>query len=73
MSPSKQLLQQRAVEYIPLGELNDIECDDLVNLVDQLRNPNSIRVTKNSTRDERDYDPEFDEESRGDGGDEEMV
>lgn len=36
-SLSKLLLQQRAVECIPLGPLNENERDDLVYLVDQLR------------------------------------
>lgn len=36
-SPSKLLLQQRAVECIPLGPLNENERDELVYLVDQLR------------------------------------
>lgn len=36
-SPSKLLLQQRAVECIPLGPLDENERDELVYLVDQLR------------------------------------
>ncbi|NEN84696.1 pPIWI_RE module domain-containing protein [Paenibacillus elgii] len=36
-SPSKQLLQQRAVEYIPLGAKDDDELDELAVLVDHLR------------------------------------
>lgn len=77
LSPSKLLLQQKAVEYIPLGEMDDLERDDLANLVDQLRRvglnydkhtiyPYGIRITKilskYLTGEERGYDPEFDEE-----------
>ncbi|WP_195575447.1 pPIWI_RE module domain-containing protein [Paenibacillus sp. 1001270B_150601_E10] len=36
-SPSKLLLQQRAVECIPIGPLDESERDELVYLVDQLR------------------------------------
>jgi hypothetical protein len=36
-SPSKLLLQQRAVECIPLGPLDENERDELAYLVDQLR------------------------------------
>jgi hypothetical protein len=36
-SPSKQLLQQRAVEYIPLGISDEDERDNLAILVDHLR------------------------------------
>lgn len=36
-SPSKQLLQQRAVEYIPLGAMDEDERDNLAILVDHLR------------------------------------
>ncbi|ASA19532.1 pPIWI_RE module domain-containing protein [Paenibacillus donghaensis] len=76
LSPSKQLLQQKAVEYIPLGELDEMERDDLANLVDQLRRvslnydkhtiyPYGIRITrvlsKYLTGEEKNYDPEFDE------------
>lgn len=77
LSPSKMLLQQKAVEYIPLGVLNEAERDDLANLVDQLRRvglnydkhtiyPYTLRVmnmlSKYLTGEEKDYDPEFDEE-----------
>lgn len=76
LSPSKLLLQQKAVEYIPLGELDEMERDDLANLVDQLRRvglnydkhtiyPYGIRITKilskYLTGEEKNYDPEFDE------------
>ncbi|MGI2295683.1 pPIWI_RE module domain-containing protein [Paenibacillus sp. GXUN7292] len=36
-SPSKQLLQQRAVEYIPLGAKDEEEMDELAILADHLR------------------------------------
>ncbi|GAA0404179.1 pPIWI_RE module domain-containing protein [Paenibacillus motobuensis] len=36
-SPSKQLLQQRAVEYIPLGAKDEDEMDELAIFVDHLR------------------------------------
>ncbi|QCT01586.1 hypothetical protein E6C60_0865 [Paenibacillus algicola] len=36
-SPSKQLLQQKAVEYIPLGAKDDDELDELAVLADHLR------------------------------------
>ncbi|MFC0215221.1 pPIWI_RE module domain-containing protein [Paenibacillus chartarius] len=36
-SPSKQLLQQRAVEYIPLGATDEEEMDNLAILADHLR------------------------------------
>ncbi len=77
VSPSKMLLQQKAVEYIPLGILDETERDDLANLVDQLRRiglnydkhtiyPYTMRVmnmlSKYLTGKEKDYDPEFDEE-----------
>ncbi|OMD92798.1 pPIWI_RE module domain-containing protein [Paenibacillus odorifer] len=77
VSPSKMLLQQKAVEYIPLGILDETERDDLANLVDQLRRiglnydkhtiyPYTMRVmnmlSKYLTGEEKDYDPEFDEE-----------
>lgn len=77
LSPSKLLLQQRAVEYIPLGKLNDLERDNLANLVDQLRRvglnydkhtiyPYGMRITKILSKylsgEERYYDSEFDED-----------
>ncbi|KJD42905.1 pPIWI_RE module domain-containing protein [Paenibacillus terrae] len=77
LSPSKMLLQQKAVEYIPLGALGETERDDLANLADQLRRigltydkhtiyPYTLRVmsmlSKYLTGEENDYDPEFDEE-----------
>ncbi|BCG58110.1 pPIWI_RE module domain-containing protein [Paenibacillus sp. URB8-2] len=77
VSPSKMLLQQKAVEYIPLGAQDEAARDDLANLVDQLRRiglnydkhtiyPYTMRVmnilSKYLTGEEKDYDPEFDEE-----------
>lgn len=76
-SPSKLLLQQRAVECIPLGPLNENERDELVYLVDQLRrvgltfdthtvDPYPIKVlnilSKYLTGKEEFYDDGFDDE-----------
>ncbi|MBG9795968.1 hypothetical protein ABD76_27445 [Paenibacillus dendritiformis] len=76
-SPSKLLLQQRAVECIPLGPLDENERDELANLVDQLRrvgltfdthtvDPYPIKVlhilSKYLTGNEEFFDDGFDEE-----------
>lgn len=76
-SPSKLLLQQRAVECIPLGPLDEHERDDLAYLVDQLRrvgltfdthtvDPYPIKVmnilSKYLTGKEEFYDDSFDDE-----------
>jgi hypothetical protein len=70
-SPSKQLLQQRAVEYIPLGAKDDDELDELAVLADHLRRlgltydkhtilPYTVRIldslSKYITGNEDDYD-----------------
>ncbi|GIO70269.1 pPIWI_RE module domain-containing protein [Paenibacillus cookii] len=75
--PSKLLLQQRAVECIPLGPLDENERDDLAYLVDQLRrvgltfdthtvDPYPIKVlnilSKYLTGNEEFFDDGFDDE-----------
>ncbi|GIO36555.1 translation initiation inhibitor [Paenibacillus antibioticophila] len=77
LQPSKLMLQQRAVECIPLGPLDEVERDDLANLVDQLRrvgltydkhtvDPYPMRVmrilSKYLTGNEIFYEDEFEDE-----------